>query len=340
MRIGSLFSGAKGLDMAVEAVFGETAWHCEIDPGAAKVLTARWPDVPNLGDITKVDWEQIEPVDIVCGGWPCQPFSSAGLKKGAADERALWPEVARAVRILRPRIIVLENVSTVVVLGELARAVGDLASLGYDAQWVCLRAADIGAPHRRERVFILATDTGRGGLGGSAELNRPQVADSEAGAYRRHVDRCGVETARGDMSLLPTPTCRDYKGGCVTVRDGDRRRPVEISDLTVARGEGGASDLATAAELLVDDWGPFKPAIHAWERATRPAPPCAELGSRGKPRLNPAFSEWMMGWPKGWVTEVPGISRKDQLRLIGNGVVPQQAAAALTYLLSVCEVAA
>ena len=178
MRIGSLFSGAGGLDLAVEAVFGATtAWHCEIDPAASKVLAARWPGVPNLGDITKVDWPNvwlsrcgqeestIEPVDILCGGWPCQPFSLAGKRKGAADERALWPHVARAIRMVRPRIIVLENVPAV--LGpEFSRVADDLAACGYEFAWTCLRASDVGAPHRRERIFILACDPTRVGLEG------------------------------------------------------------------------------------------------------------------------------------------------------------------------------
>lgn len=145
-----------GLDLAVERVFGgETVWHCELDPAASKVLAHRWPRVPNLGDITKVDWATVEPVDILCGGWPCQPFSLAGKRKGAEDERALWPYVAGAVRVVRPRIICLENVSAV--LGpEFQRVANDLAEIGYDIAWTCLRASDVGAPHRRERVFIVA----------------------------------------------------------------------------------------------------------------------------------------------------------------------------------------
>src|SRR5215216_6773887 len=111
---GSLFSGYLGLDMAAQAVFpGELAWVSEIDDGANKILDQRAPSIPNLGDITKISWDQVEPVDILTGGWPCQPFSLAGKRKGASDTRALWPYVAEAVRCLRPRVVFLENVAAI-----------------------------------------------------------------------------------------------------------------------------------------------------------------------------------------------------------------------------------
>ncbi|GKT37894.1 C-5 cytosine methyltransferase like protein, partial [Aduncisulcus paluster] len=113
LRIGSLFSGAGGLDLAVEHVTGgRTVWHCEADPDASKVLAAHWPDVPNLGDITAVDWSQVEPVDVLCGGFPCQDVSAAGRRAGLVDgtRSGLWHEMARAIEALRPARIVIENV--------------------------------------------------------------------------------------------------------------------------------------------------------------------------------------------------------------------------------------
>ena len=163
LRIGSLFSGAGGLDGAVEQVFGgRTVWHCENDPAAAKVLAHRWPGTPNLGDITAIDWDTVEPVDVVCGGWPCQPFSVAGKRKGADDERALWPYFAGAVRGLRPRYVVLENVAAVLRNPEFDRVANSLAEAGYEFAWTCLRAADVGAPHLRERLFVVAYTAGGG----------------------------------------------------------------------------------------------------------------------------------------------------------------------------------
>jgi len=159
MRIGSLFSGAGGLDLAVEQVFkGTVIWQCENNPDAAKVLAARFP-APNLGDITQVDWSQVPAVDVLCGGYPCQPFSAAGRRKGTNDQRNLWPYFAEAIRVLRPRYAVLENVPGHRSLG-LDSVLGDLASLRYYTKWCSFRASDIEAAHKRERVFILAADTG------------------------------------------------------------------------------------------------------------------------------------------------------------------------------------
>lgn len=198
MKLGSLFfSGAGGLDLAVEQVFdARTVWHCELDTAASKVLAHRWPGVPNHRDITATDWTSVEPVDIICGGWPCQPFSTAGKRKGADDERALWPYVARAVRVVRPRIVVLENVSAV--LGpEFSRVANDLATLGYVGSWVCLRASDVGAPHRRERLFIVA----------HAECRRQQrpadypcgrESDTARSSVRLQPDRCGAAPGSGE----------------------------------------------------------------------------------------------------------------------------------------------
>ena len=147
---------AGGLDMAVEQVFGgRTVWHCELDPAASKVLSHRYPGVPNFGDVTAIDWDAVDPVDVMCGGYPCQPFSAAGQRKGTDDERHLWPYFAEAIRRVRPRYVVLENVAGHRSMG-FDCVLGDLASMRYDAQWCSVRASDVGAPHRRERLFILA----------------------------------------------------------------------------------------------------------------------------------------------------------------------------------------
>ena len=181
MKIGSLFSGYGGLDLAVTAVTGaEVVWHCEWDDAPAKILEKNFPGVPNYRDVSKVDWDSVEPVDILTGGFPCQDLSLAGKRAGLKDgtRSGLWSEFATAISILKPRLVVIENVRGLLsatahsdveqcpwCMGEadgqpslraLGAVLGDLADLGYDAKWTGVRAADAGAPHNRFRVFIIA----------------------------------------------------------------------------------------------------------------------------------------------------------------------------------------
>lgn len=182
MKIGSLFSGYGGLDLAVTAVTGaEVVWHCEWDDAPSRILERNFPGVPNYRDVSKVDFTQVEPVDILTGGFPCQDLSLAGKRAGLKDgtRSGLWSEFARAIDELRPRLVVIENVRGLLsaeahseveycpfcmgdtrdgefVLRALGAVLGDLADLGYDAKWTGVRAADAGAAHNRYRIFIVA----------------------------------------------------------------------------------------------------------------------------------------------------------------------------------------
>jgi DNA (cytosine-5)-methyltransferase 1 len=158
LTAGSLCSGYGGLDLAVMAVTGaRLAWVAETDRYAAAVLAHHWPDVPNLGDITALNWAKVPPVDLVSAGWPCQDISYAGPGAGITEgtRSGLWLTIADGLRHLRPAYVFLENVAALRTRG-LAKVLGDLAALGYDARWLCLRASDAGACHRRDRLFALA----------------------------------------------------------------------------------------------------------------------------------------------------------------------------------------
>jgi DNA (cytosine-5)-methyltransferase 1 len=134
-------------------------WQSEIDPYCCRVLAKHWPDTPNLGDVRDIDWQRVERPDVICGGYPCQPFSLAGKRQGVEDPRHLWPQYADAIRTLRPRYAVLENV-----YGHLSKGFGEvvaeLSSCGYDVEWDCVPAAAVGAPHLRDRLFAIATPAG------------------------------------------------------------------------------------------------------------------------------------------------------------------------------------
>jgi len=156
LTFGSLFTGIGGLDLGLERAGMQCRWQSEIDPYASRVLKKHWPDTPNLGDINDIDWRTLPTVDLICGGYPCQPFSIAGARKGTNDPRHLWPRFADAIRILRPKFALLENVTGHLSLG-FGDVQADLAALGYNTQWDCVPAAAVGAPHLRDRVFIIAS---------------------------------------------------------------------------------------------------------------------------------------------------------------------------------------
>ncbi|MGW8504904.1 DNA cytosine methyltransferase [Streptomyces sp. CLCI03] len=287
LRIGSLCTGYGGLDMAVQNVLGGTpAWVSDNDPGASRILAHHYPRVPNLGDLTAVDWQQVEPVDVVCGGYPCQPFSSAGKRKGVADDRHIWPHIAHALGVLRPRYAIFENVAGHLSLG-FATVLADLAALGFDARWACVRASDVGAPHQRNRLFVLAT-----------AADPPHLGHQRGGTPR----------SGGPGSADHGPAAADPD----------------------SRGQREAIDVLRQGQPD-PDWGHYGPAVQRWEAILgRPAPrPTDPLG-----RLNPPLVEWLMGLPAGHVTDVRGLSRTAQLKALGNGVVPQQADAALHALVS------
>lgn len=162
MKVGSLFAGIGGFDLGLERAGFEIAWQVEIDPYCQRVLAKHWPNVQRYGDIQSVDWGTVEPVDVLCGGFPCQDISLAGKGAGLAGERSgLWFEYAKAIEALKPRYVIIENVAALRSRG-LDQVLGALAALGYDAEWHVLSACQFGAPHTRERLFVVAYPQGSG----------------------------------------------------------------------------------------------------------------------------------------------------------------------------------
>ena len=187
LKVGSLFSGYGGLDLAVMNIFdADVVWHCEWEDAPSKILEANFPGVPNYRDVSEVDWASVEPVDILTGGFPCQDVSLAGRRAGMGEgtRSGLWSEFAKAIEVLEPRWVIIENVRGLLsakansnveqcawCMGEagggepslraLGAVLGDLADLRYDARWSGVRASDAGAPHQRFRVFIIAYPSGK-----------------------------------------------------------------------------------------------------------------------------------------------------------------------------------
>jgi DNA (cytosine-5)-methyltransferase 1 len=156
MSIGSLFAGIGGFDIAARWLGWKTAWYSEIDPYACAVMRKHFPHAINHGDITEIDGRNIERVDILCGGFPCQDISFAGKGAGIDGEQSgLWNQYVRLIDELRPRYVVAENVSALRNRG-LRKVLRDLSAVGYDAEWHCIPASELGASHQRDRIWIVA----------------------------------------------------------------------------------------------------------------------------------------------------------------------------------------
>lgn len=155
LTVGSLFAGIGGFDLGLERTGGfEIRWQVEIDEYCRRVLEKHWPHVQRYGDIREVT--DVERVDVLCGGFPCQDISDAGSMEGIDGRRSgLWREMARLIRLVRPQYVVVENVAALLDRG-LERVLRDLAEIGLHAEWHCIPAVSIGAPHRRDRLWILA----------------------------------------------------------------------------------------------------------------------------------------------------------------------------------------
>lgn len=394
--IGSLFTGYGGLDMGVAMALdpdARVAWTSDVEPGPCKLAEVRWPGVPNLGDITQIDWADVEPVDIICGGSPCQDLSLAGKRAGMATgtRSGLWESMAAAVETIRPRLVVWENVLGALsarayspveqepgmlgtrtngpALRAAGRVAGDLADLGYSTVWRVIRASDAGAPHQRARFFLIGYPDGqpwdmrrparpRKAQGGRPQreptgpglgtlMPTPTASDHKAG---RHQDGTGHSLTQA-VQLLPTPqaTNATYSGAGY----GPNLHEVATALLPTPKAADGVMGLPRtsgrppeksthlATRLEYTDYGDYAPAIARWEKVTgRAAPPPTTPPRRegGKPQLSTRFVEWMMGLPEGHVTGPDlDLSRERQLRMLGNGVVPQQAALAVSSLLQIVK---
>jgi DNA (cytosine-5)-methyltransferase 1 len=323
----SLCSGAGTLDLAVEQVTGnKTLVYAENDPHASRVMEARFPWAVNAGDITTADWAGIASqwqIESLSAGFPCTDISNAGPRIGIHGKRSgIWKNVAEAVRVIRPRLVFLENVEALRSRG-LSVVVEDLAALGYGIWWTCLPAGQVGAPHLRWRWFAVAYPAAQD-PDVAAWRERWAAAPGQAQGRGARADlggRGGVpaaatgEAGAGGVALLPTPAARDWKSGASNLMNRNSRPLNEFA----------VNFLARRTDWVATNGVDYGPAIRRWEAITgRPAPEPTEPGDRTNRRLSPLFTEWMQGCDEGWVTGL-NLPRNAQLTILGNLCMTRQA---------------
>ncbi len=298
LSVGSLCTGYGGLEMGLQSVYGDIdlRFVSDIDKNASTLLAHHHPNVPNLGDLTKVEWADIESVDVLCAGYPCQPFSYAGYRKGNNDERAIFEYIADAISVLRPRNVLLENVAGHLTLGA-PTVIAILTKLRYNTKWGIVRASDTGAPHQRKRLFIWCK---------TENTNSKRKRETTTAQGRRR-------------QIRPSGPVRE------TIEHASFCNGTESKQQSMGTSFRSAAEPRKPNRTF--DFRQYEPAIRRWEAVMGRIAP-TPVDDKG---VNPAFVEWLIGLPEGHVTTLD-ISRAGQLKMLGNGVVPQQAALALQLL--------
>jgi len=305
LTFGSLFAGIGGFDLGLERAGMRCQWQVEIDPYARAVLAKHWPDVRRHEDVRTFPPKEGEwGVDVICGGFPCQDISVAGKGAGLAGARSgLWYEYARIIGELRPSYVIVENVAALLTRG-MGTVLGDLSTLGYDAEWHVIPASAVGAPHRRERVWIVAYANGR-----QVHRLRGDAGDG------------GTISEEGQQ--------RQFRGG-----DGGEDVPDAIGIGDALRGHRSAGAAAMAGRRLHAGRGQRNRGTRCAGQAGQGAGDVANADHAGRikqRRAEPVSAEQLAAQCGGWWSVEPDVgrvahgvpARVDRLRCLGNAVVPQ-----------------
>lgn len=317
MRHGSLFSGIGGFDLAAQWLGWENVFHCEWNPFGQRVLKHYWPDADSHHDITKTNFTQYaNRIDILTGGFPCQPYSSAGKRKGKDDERHLWPEMLRTIREVAPRYVVGENVLGLtnwnggVVFDEVH---SDLEFEGYEVAAVVIPAAAVNAPHGRDRVWFVArrVDAGNADNNQRAEVGGvSQGSDTESNRVRATTDANGdgfnqrdggneIESSEGGFDALRNAHASDDFGNATNASceglEGCGGEPIQTNEgrrITISNKKfAGMGNVAK------------------WENFPTQSPICSGNDGVSDQLDGITFSKW----------------RGESLKAYGNAIVPQVA---------------
>mgnify|MGYP001579105726 CR=1 FL=1 len=342
MRVGSLCTGIAGLELGLQmaGINTEPVFVSDIDKGANEWLAANMADVPNLGDFTALD--ELPEVDIITAGFPCQPVSTAGRRAGINDERWLFDDITRLTSRMESRpLLFVENVPGLLTANgsdAMARVVYGLASIGYHITWGTLPAAAVGAPHRRNRWWGLAypadSDSESTGRHAGTVLRTQEPRRGLSDNTNRPTHGSGTRTTP-DADITSSEARLDTGHWGERVRAQPLGHPTSTADADDARRSEHGRTVPARTELSPierpcpnpERFGQWAPAVAQWETILGRRAPDPTDGNR----LNPAFVEWMMGYPAGWVTDT--LERRTlSLYALGNAVVPQCAAQAFTQL--------
>lgn len=298
LKLLDLFSGIGGFSLGLERTGGfETVAFCEIEDYPRRVLAKHWPEVPCYGDIRELNAATLRrdgiTVDAICGGFPCQDISTAGKGAGIEGERSgLWTEYARLIGELRPAVVFVENVAALLGRG-LDKVLGDLASIGYDAEWHCISASAIGAHHHRDRLWIVAH---------AASQRCGEAGQHSERPTKRTAGRCEV-LANSELLKRPQP-----------MQDG---RGVELGREESGERGQGASEIAGCGGVLADT---MRERSSRQGRPINPSDPTKEIYREIYRAINdrrweaePALGRVVNGIPNAM----------DRLKALGNAVVPQ-----------------
>ena len=295
MRVLDLFSGIGGFSLGLEAAGMETAAFCEREPFCQAVLRKHWPNTPIHSDITELDgYEYRGTVQLVCGGFPCQPFSVAGQQRGAEDDRALWPQMLRVICEVQPTWVIGENVTGIIAM-ELDTVLSDLEREGYACQTFVIPACAVDAQHRRDRVWVVAHADRESESNGTKHEQRMVADSSGEPRWSGAIHRESSDERRG---------ARETRGEGVQPKDG----------------EAQSNNFTTSSEAMADA---------ECERQQRSRESFNTLNSKTQ-RKRQATQPFYGGEPAIWEPEpsvgrvADGVpNRTHRLKSLGNAVVPQ-----------------
>jgi DNA (cytosine-5)-methyltransferase 1 len=327
LKVLDLFSGIGGFSLGLEAAGMETIAFCEIEKYPRKVLAKHWPDIPIASDVTKLTYkdgvlydngEEIYrgTVDVICGGFPCQDLSNAGRKKGITGERSgLWSECARLIREVQPRFAIYENVSALL-SGErgawFQRVLSDISEVGYDAEWHCIPASAIGAPHRRDRVWIVAYPNSKREQSGYREVSKENGEISEWDESTKYSDSGKQSEVLAHTNNTRHTTHKDDSNGIGAKVKQERQEQPQFESSRCSENVADSSSSRSKARMARQ-----------------------EQRQEGQPRIanylsNEIRRERERQRVEGWAIEpdvgrvANGIpDRTHRLKCLGNAVVPQ-----------------